>query len=156
MATPADAKRAREGLDQRLVPLGPPSRYVPPPLGWVRAIRDALGMTAADLAARMGVTGPAVRSLENKETDGGARLSSLRRAAQAMDCTLVYAFIPNSSLQHTVERRATTILDERMKRVHQTMALEAQEGAVLPASVRAQLEALIVSGRLWSERDSVR
>ena len=113
-------------------------------------------MTAAELAARMGVTGPAVRSLENKEMDGGARLSSLRRAADAMDCTLVYAFIPNSTLQQTVERQAGTILEKHMKRVHQTMALEAQDGEPVPSSVRTQLEALIGSGRLWSDRDAKR
>jgi predicted DNA-binding mobile mystery protein A len=156
MSTPANAKRAREALDQRLVLLGPASRYAPLRLGWVRAIRDALGMTAADLAARMGVTGPAVRSLEKKETDGGARLSSLRRAAEAMDCTFVYAFVPNTSLQQTVERQAASILEAQMGRVRQTMALEAQEGETLPASVRAQLEALIGSGRLWSQRDGKR
>lgn len=156
MATPADAKRAREALDQRLVALGPPSRYAPPRLGWVRAIRDALGMTAADLAARMGVTGPAVRSLENKEMDGGAQLSSLRRAAEAMDCTFVYAFIPHSTLQQTVERQAGTILEEQMKRVHQTMALEAQEGEPTPSSVRTQLAVLIDLGRLWSDRAAKR
>ena len=156
MGTPADAKRAREALDRRLVPLGPPSRYAPPRLGWVRAVRDALGMTAADLAARMGVTGPAVRSLENKEMDGGVRLSSLRRVAEAMDCTLVYAFIPNSSLQQTVERQAGRILEEQMTRVRQTMALEAQEREPLPSSVRTRLEALIDSGRLWSERSAKR
>ena len=153
MSTPLKAKRAREALDQRLVPLGPPSLYAPPRLGWVRAIRDALGMTAADLAIRMGVTGPAIRSLEKKELDGGARLSSLRRAAEAMDCTLVYAFIPNGSLQQTVERQAASILDEQMGRVRQTMALEAQEGEPTPSSLQAQLEALIGSGRLWSRRD---
>lgn len=153
MPTPADAKRAREALDTRLATLEPASRYAPPRAGWVRAIRDALGMTAADLAARMGVTGPAVRSLENKEMEGGARLSSLRRAAEAMGCTLVYAFIPTSSLQQTVERQAARLLDEQMERVHQTMALEAQEGEALSASTRTQLEALISSGRLWSRRD---
>jgi predicted DNA-binding mobile mystery protein A len=156
MATPTEAKRAREALDQRLVPLGPPSRYAPPRLGWVRGIRDALGMTAADLAARMGVTGPAVRSLENKEMDGGARLSSLRRAAEAMDCTFVYAFIPNSTLQQTVERQAGMILEKQTRRVHQTMALEAQEGEPTPSSVRTQLEVLIGSGRLWSARAAKR
>jgi len=109
-------------------------------------------MTAADLAARMGVTGPAVRSLENKEMAGGARLSSLRRAAEAMDCTFVYAFLPNTSLQQTVEQQAGRILDEQMKRVHQTMALEAQEGGPVSPSVRAQLELLISSKGLWSER----
>ena len=151
MATSSNAKRAREALDQRLAPLGPPSRYAPPRLGWVRAIRDALGMTAAQLASRMGVTGPAVRGLEYTELDGGARLSSLRRAAEAMDCTLVYAFMPNTSLQQTVERQAQGILDEQMKRVSQTMALEAQEGEALSASARAQLEALIDSGQLGSK-----
>lgn len=150
MATPAQSKRAREALDPRLASLGPPSRYAPPRLGWVRAIRDALGMTATDLATRMGVTGPAVRSLEKKEVEGGARLSSLRRAAEAMGCTLVYAFVPNSTLQQTVERQAAGILDVQLKRVHQTMALEAQEGEAVPASVRLQLEAVIGSGRLWS------
>ena len=108
-------------------------------------------MTAAELAARMGITGPAVRSLENKEMEGGARLSSLRRAAEAMDCTLVYAFIPISSLQETVERQAAGILDEQLKRVHQTMALEAQEGEALSSSARNRLEALIDSGHLWSQ-----
>ncbi|MDR3687414.1 MAG: mobile mystery protein A [Coriobacteriia bacterium] len=156
MTTPADAKRAREALDQRLVPLGPAARYAPPRAGWVRAIRDALGMTAAALASRMGVTGPAVRSLENKEMSGGARLSSLGRAAEAMDCTLVYAFIPNTSLRQTVERQAASLLEAQMKRVNQTMALEAQEGEALAASTRAQLEALIGSGRLWSQRDAKR
>ncbi len=156
MATPADAKRAREALDERLVSLGSPLRYAAPRAGWVRAIRDALGMTAADLAARMGVTGPAVRSLETKEMEGGVRLSSLRRAAEAMDCTLVYAFIPNASLQQTVERQVARRLDQQMKRVHQTMALEAQEGEALPASMRARLEALIGSGRLWSQGHSER
>jgi predicted DNA-binding mobile mystery protein A len=107
-------------------------------------------MTAADLATRMGVTGSAVRSLENTEVSGGVRLSSLRRAAEAMDCTLVYAFIPSSSLQQTVERRAKKILDEQMKRVHQTMALEAQEVETLPPALQSQLESIVDSGRLWS------
>jgi predicted DNA-binding mobile mystery protein A len=156
MSPAADKTRAREALDDRLVALGPASRYATPRLGWVRAIRDALGMTAAQLAARMSVTAPAVRSLENNEMEGGARLSSLRRAAEAMDCTFVYAFIPNTSLQQTAERQAAAVLGEQLSRVHQTMALEAQEGQPLPASMRAKLEALIASGRLWSASDGQR
>lgn len=69
--------------------------------------------------------------------DGGARLSSLRRAAEAMDCTLVYAFIPNSTLQQTVERQAGTILEKQMKR--QTVFL-------LP---RQQIHSEIVACHLW-------
>ena len=59
-------------------------------------------------------------------------------------------------LQQTVERQVASILDEQMERVNQTMALEAQEGEALSASMRAQLEALISSGRLWSQRDANR
>lgn len=150
MATSDDTKRAREALDQRLRQLGPAARFAVPRLGWIRAVRDALGMTAADLGRRMAITDASVRSLEKKEVSGGVRLSSLRRAAEAMDCTFVYAFIPNSSLQQTVERQAAAVLNEQLSRVHQTMALEAQEGEPLPDSVRAQLEALISSGRVWS------
>jgi len=98
----------------------------------------------------MSISGASVRSLEEKEKTGGIRLSSLRRAAEAMDCTLVYAFIPNTSLEETVQRQARTVLDQQMGRVHQTMALEAQEGEVLPSSLEAQLQAVMDSGRLWS------
>ena len=151
MTTPIDARRAREALDQRLASLESASRYVPPRLGWIRGIRDALGMTAAQLATRMGVTAPAVRALETKELEGGVRMSSLRRAAEAMDCTLVYAFIPNDSLEQVVERQATAVLDVQLKRVAQTMTLEAQGGEPLSSGTHAQLEALIASGRLWAQ-----
>jgi len=150
MTTQNATRQAREALDRRLVPLGPPDRYAPPRLGWIRAVRDALGMSASDLATRLGVTGYAVRSLEDGERTGGIRLDSLRRAAEAMDCKLVYAFIPNESLEETVQQQARWILDEQMGRVRQTMALEAQETEMSPSSVDAQLKSVVDSGRIWS------
>ena len=149
MAAREEARKAREVLDRRLSELGPASRYVLPRLGWIRAVRDALGMSAADLATRMGISGASVRSLEEKEVTGGIRLSSLRRAAEAMDCTLVYALVPNRSLRATVEAQAQDVLERRMSRVHQTMALEAQESATLPAAHDAQVQTIIDSGSLW-------
>ena len=150
MATRKGIRRAREALDKRLVPMGPASRFAPPRLGWIRAVRDALGMSAADLAARMGISGASARSLEEKEMTGGIRLSSLRRAAEAMDCTLVYAFIPNGSLEETVRRQARLVLDEQVGRVRQTMALEAQEEEMPASSLDEQLEGIIDSRRVWS------
>ena len=152
MATRSGTRQAREALDRRLVSMQPPAQYAAPRLGWIRAIRDALGMSAADLAARMGISGASVRSLEEKEMTGGIRLSSLRRAAEAMDCTVVYAFIPNTSLEATVRGQARRVLDEQMGRTRQTMALEAQEGDMPSSAVDVQLEAIIDSARLWSGR----
>lgn len=152
MASRSGMKQARETLDRRLATIQPATRYEPPRLGWIRAIRDSLGMSAADLATRMGISGASVRSLEQKEMSGGIRLSSLQRAAQAMDCTLVYAFIPNTTLEATVRRQAQRVLDEQIGRTRQTMALEAQEGEMRSSAVDAQLQAIIDSARLWSGR----
>jgi len=152
MATRSATRQARETLDRRLVPMRPTAQYAPPRLGWIRAIRDALGMSAAELATRMGISGASVRSLEQKEMSGGIRLSSLQRAAQAMDCTLVYAFVPNTTLDETVRRQAQRVLDEQIGRTRQTMALEAQEGDMRSSAVDSQLQAIIDSARLWSGR----
>ena len=83
---------------------------------------------------------------------GGIRLSSLQRAAEAMDCTLVYAFVPTTTLEATVRRQAQFVLDEQMGRTRQTMVLEAQESDMRSSAVDAQLQAIIDSPRLWSGR----
>lgn len=152
MATRQEARKAREMLDSRFQDMGPASRYTPPRLGWIRAVRDALSMSADDLAVRMGISGASVRSMEETELGGGIRLSSLRRAAQAMDCTLVYAFVPNESLSQTVEQQAWRVYRHQMDRVQQTMALEDQDGEMPSTSTESQLRAIIDSGRLWSSR----
>ena len=156
MVSRKNARQAREALDRRLVALGPVSRFAVPRLGWIRAIRDALGMTAADLAARMGISGASVRAMEETEVSGGIRLSTLRRAAEAMNCTLVYAFVPNESLERTVVQQARWVLREQMSRSRQTMALEDQASEMASSAVETQLQAIMDSGRLWSRGDSNR
>ena len=92
MATRDAVLRSRRRLDERLAGFPSPLELTPPRAGWVRAVREALGMSLADLAGRMGVTPQTVHGLERSEQQGKAQLDSLRRAAVAMDCTLVYAF----------------------------------------------------------------
>lgn len=152
MATRQEARQAREMLDKRLQGLGPATRYAPPRLGWIRAVRDALGMSANDLATRMGISGASVRSMEEKEMTGGIRLSSLRRAAEAMECTLIYAFVPNESLSQTVEQQAWRVYTQQANRVRQTMVLEDQESELPATATESQLQAIIDSGALWSSR----
>jgi len=154
VVTRAGTRQAREILDRRLSALKPVEQYTPPRSGWIRAVRDALGMTAADLGARVGISGASIRSYEDTETTGGIRMSSLQRVADAMDCTLVYAFIPRTSLEQTVQRQARTVLEEQMKRVRQTMTLEAQDHDAPPSAADAELRAIIDSGRLWSRTDA--
>jgi predicted DNA-binding mobile mystery protein A len=146
------ARRVRERLDARLHEIGAAERYVPPHAGWIRAVRDGLGMAQADLARRLGVTQQTVQVMERSEQAGTIRLDTLRRAAEALDCTLAYVFVPHTSLEDTVVRRAEEIVDAEARATAQTMALEAQPSSLLPEARRALVNRVAESGRLWSER----
>ena len=77
-------RRARLRLDERLVELRPTDRSKAPPKGWVRALRDALGMTGAQLGARMGIRPQTVETIEKSEAAGTIQLNTLRRAAEEL------------------------------------------------------------------------
>jgi predicted DNA-binding mobile mystery protein A len=147
--------RARRRLDERLRPLKPEERFRSPPKGWVRAIRDALGMSGVQFARRLGIKPQSVEALEQSEASGSIQLKTLRRAAEALDCTLLYALVPNDSLENAVHARAREIALRDLGRVTHTMKLEAQETA--DAATDERIEAYIrdnVKERdLWDDRN---
>ena len=98
----------------------------PPPRGWLRAIRDSMGMTAVQLGRRMGLTSQSIEDAERSEATGTIRLDTLRRAAAALDCTLVYALVPNRPIEEHVQERANRKAIAALSRVDQTMLLEDQ------------------------------
>ena len=134
-------QRARQRLDERLTPLKPEDRFLPPPKGWIKAIREALGMSGLQLANRLHVKPQAVDALERSEAADTIQLSTLRRAAEAMDCRLVYALVPNSSLTGAVNERARKIALRDLGRVAHTMALEAQ--ATGAADIEERVESYV-------------
>jgi predicted DNA-binding mobile mystery protein A len=146
-------QRARQKLDERLTSLKPESRFAVPPKGWIRAIREAIGMTGAQFAARLGVKPPSVVDLEKSEATGSMQLRTLRRAAAALDCQLVYALVPRTSLQQAVDERARRIALAAIERVAHTMALEDQavNDPDLEARVAAYIREHIKDRDLWSE-----
>jgi predicted DNA-binding mobile mystery protein A len=119
-------RRARQRLDAKFAEFKPLDRFVAPPKGWIRAIRDAIGMTGAQLAERLGMSAPGVASLERSEASGKIQLDTLRRAAEAMDCVVVYAVVPRTSLTAMVDERARAIATAAVGRVSHMMALEDQ------------------------------
>jgi len=117
---------ARKQLDQRLQAFAGLKKTHPPMRGWIRAIRDALGMTAEQLARRMGVQRQRVHALEKGEVAGTATINSVRRAAEAMDCVFVYALVPRDSLEANVERHARKYAEKIHAAVQHSMVLEQQ------------------------------
>lgn len=151
MVTRAGATRSRRRLDERLADLGSPNRYVAPRSGWIRAIRESLGMSLADLGMRLGVSPQSIMSLERSEQAGKIRLDTLRRAAEAMDCTLVYAFLPKTSLEEAVRQQAFRVVEEQSAAAMHSMALEAQPASLSETSKNAMVAGLVASGRVWSQ-----
>jgi len=126
-----------------------------PPSGWVKAIRESLGMAAAHLAARLGVTTSTVTRLETSEADDTISLGTLRRAAEALGCELRYALVPKQSLVDTLESRAMTVARQQMAAVSHSMALEAQSTSreAVELQTRALADELLKGSRraLWRE-----
>jgi predicted DNA-binding mobile mystery protein A len=117
---------ARWALDQQLQPLRKMEPLIRPERGWIRAIREAIGMTTGQFAKRLGVSQPRVAALERAEANEAVTLKSLRQAAEALDCVLVYALVPKASLDDIVKDRARHIADQQLARADQTMRLENQ------------------------------
>lgn len=126
---------------------------VRPPSGWIKAIREALGMPAAHLAKRLGLVPSTVLRLETSEADDTISLGSLRRAAEALDCELQYALVPRQSIAQTMESQANKVARERMTAVVHTMALEAQatSNETVDTQVKELAESLLKGSRreLW-------
>ena len=101
-----------------------------PPRGWLRAIRESLGMSIKQLAKRIGVSNhSSILRLEERESQGKATIVSLSKAAEAMDCKLIYAIVPKkefSSLEKIIDKQAEKVAIKIVKEVDHTMKLESQ------------------------------
>lgn len=108
--------------------------------GWLQTVRQALGMSVAQFAARRNVSRQAAHELERREAEGAITLGSLREAADVLDCELVYALVPRSpSLADAVESRARMVAEQLLARARQTMLLESQPVAVQDHELQLEL-----------------
>ena len=148
------AALARKQLERRLAPLRDLA-LAAPPKGWIKAIRESLGMTARQLAARMGVAPSRIPAIEKAEGTGATTLRTLRQAAGAMNCAFVYAFVPIEPLDDMLRERALQKARKDVTRLDHTMRLENQ--ALLKPDLDAEQQRtidLILSGSLrglWDE-----
>lgn len=129
--------RALRRLDEKLAATKPVERFTPPSKGWIRAIRDALGMSGAQLGKRLGVAQQTVTAIEKSEATGTIQIQTLRKVADALGGRLVYAIVPDTSLEAMIQKQAREIALKALTRVSHTMRLEDQ------ATSKADLEARI-------------
>jgi predicted DNA-binding mobile mystery protein A len=137
---PIDRKLARRRLDERFVQLRTLADAPRPHRGWIRAIRDALGMSATEMAQRMGVIQQNVFQFEKSETNDRIQLRTLRRAADALNCDLVYVLLPRTSLEEAVKAQARRKAERILDPVAHHSRLEDQ--SLSPDQIQAQLDEL--------------
>jgi predicted DNA-binding mobile mystery protein A len=97
-----------------------------PPHGWLKAIRESLGMTTRQMAKRMHFTQSRVSKMEAAEAHGEITLKSLEKAADALGCRVVYVVMPKQPLSEMLEQRANVVAARQLTAVEQTMRLEDQ------------------------------
>ncbi len=97
-----------------------------PTRGWVNTIRKALGMSAVQLAKRLGVSRDALYQLEKREVSHSVTLKQLDKAAAALDCEVVYALVPRKSLEQTIRAQARAKVEAQLRRANISMGLEAE------------------------------
>jgi predicted DNA-binding mobile mystery protein A len=115
-----------------------------PSKGWIHAIRQALGISAGELARRLGTSRQLPLQLEKGEAEDRVTLKSLRAAANALDCDLVYALVPRAdSMQELIENRARSEAKNRVLGVEHSMALENQAVGRIDEAVETETQRLV-------------
>lgn len=127
-------------------------RVPAPKDGWIRASREALGMTATQLGKRLGVSRQEAADLERRERAGSITIATLANVAQALGCDLRVVFDPKTSFEETVRHQAELKAREERNRLVHTMRLEAQaEGVADVLDEKKSTEAWMTKrlGHLW-------
>ena len=112
-------------LDKKTSSLTDAKDIVPKGASWINAVREAIGMTAGQLAKRLGVKQPRVAKMEANEEN--LKISTMKKAAKAMNCDFVYYFKPKSTFQDIVNVQARKKAEEIILGVNLNMALENQD-----------------------------
>jgi predicted DNA-binding mobile mystery protein A len=104
-------------------------------------------------ARGLGVTPQSVDALEKSEATGAVQLKTLRRAAEVLNCRLVYALIPNSLLEDIVDERVRKIALRDLDRVAHSMVLEAQGTgtADIEERIREYIRDTLKERDIWNE-----
>jgi predicted DNA-binding mobile mystery protein A len=149
----------RKQLDARFAVLRENLAVLQPPRGgWIRSLRNALGMRQQDLGERLAVSSQAVADLERREAQELVTLSKLRTAAHALGAELYYVVIPVRPISAMLEERADRVARFLGGQVHHSMRMEDQ--ATAEAEQKARLaeikeHLLEVPSLLWTLPDDL-
>ncbi len=138
-------------VQERLTQLKEQDMVARPPKGWIRFIREALGMSSKALAARVGVSPTTMSETEKAEFEEGITIKRLRRVAESLDCDLVYYFLPKKPIQDLIEERARYLAEQKFRNIQSFVDLDK---SLIPEDfienkIQKEVEELKFSRKLW-------
>lgn len=125
-----------------------------PAEGWIKTMRKALGMSGAQLARRLNVSRATVSQSEKAELSGSITVKKLEEIAKAMNCRMVYSFVPETDVGDVIRQRAYQKVAKRYNTASIHMALESQQlsSKKREADIDKMVEKLIESSNdLWND-----
>jgi len=119
-----DKKLVREQVDKKLLRL----KALPekPSIGWIKTLREALGMTAVQFGKRIGVRQSRITQIEKSEIEGNLKLATMEKIADGLGMKFVYGFVSQEGLEDIIRTQAKKLALQRMKTLDHTMRLELQ------------------------------
>jgi predicted DNA-binding mobile mystery protein A len=117
------------------------SRMSPRPKeGWLRTLRKALGMSSPQIARLLGVSKAQASQMERMEIEDRITLKQLRKVAEKLDCELVYAIVPRSSISEMIQDRAHFKAKKIVETASKHMILESQQLSEMSLDKQIDLE----------------
>jgi predicted DNA-binding mobile mystery protein A len=98
-----------------------------PILSWIDYVRQGLGMSLTQLAGRLGVAQSSLSSSIKLEKEGRITVHKLKQIADAMECDLVYEFVPRKKLEEIMRDQALKKTQALMSEAETHMGLEDQQ-----------------------------
>lgn len=114
-------------LNEKMLQLSGMQHVIVPPIGWIKAISNGIGMSMEQLGKKLSITKQGVMDIEKREKEGAITIKSMQEIAKAIDMQFVYGLVPVAgSLDQMIEMRALELARKIVQRTSTTMKLEDQ------------------------------
>lgn len=118
--------------------------------GWIKYTRSVFGMTLKELARLTGLSLPTIAQTEQREAQGKVTIDTLNKVANAMDCDLVYAFVPRDGISDLMQKKAMEKAKRTILKADTHMSLEDQKVTEdIKFRIDNLAEKLLEKGKIW-------